>query len=103
MNYWIVGNLEPQNALHDFCDFLHFRQYKAGVDNIHSQAFTREIIFEAASQGKPACLTTYEFMISNSQAQNSQASRKDAVLCGLFITDNVLLYMLHTYVMYHVS
>lgn len=56
MNYWIVGNLEPQNALHDFCDFLHFRQYKAGVDNIHSQAFTRERIFEAASQGNPAQL-----------------------------------------------
>lgn len=54
LNNCIVGDLDLQNALHDFCDILYFRQCNAAVDNINSQAFTREKIFEAASQGNTA-------------------------------------------------
>lgn len=55
MNYCIVGDLELHNAFHAFCDIVYFRQcIAADDDNTSSQAFTREKIFEAASQGNTA-------------------------------------------------
>lgn len=88
-NYCIVGNPELHclTCISDQMPLLTAVPVKSSLG--------RESLMQRPRETQPnlmGCLTTWDLMISNLRAQNSQASWKEALVCVLFITNNVLLF-----------